>query len=104
MTEKKIRQMLKSTDGEPPQAQRISDTLILSVLQDLDSEKTFPELRDHMTDTAVTENHVFLLIKSIARNYIKIRMHHLAKEFNNNTVKNGRVRKRMRKLILFKNQ
>ena len=76
----------------------------MSVMNDLDHSQIFDELKDHMTDTGVTENHVFLLTKSVSRNYIKIRMHHLGKNHNERILKNNRMRKKMTKLILFKNQ
>ena len=64
----------------------------------------FPELNTHMIDTPVTENHTFMLIKAVARNFLKSRMHHLAKKMNQNLVRNDRVRKKLTKLIHFKGQ
>ena len=68
--------------------------------------KTFIDLNDHMKESGVLDmdNHVLLLIKSLSRNFLKIRMHHVAKEFNQSMIKNNRVRKKFNKLVLFKNQ
>ena len=82
----------------------MGEALVRSVLEDIDINTTFSDLYGHMTETGVTENHVFLLIKSVTRNYLKIRMHHMAKEANQSRMKNDRVRKIMNKLVLFKNQ
>ena len=75
-----------------------------TVFSEVCMDNTFPDIHYHMSQTGVTDNHVFLLIKAVARNYLKIRMHHIAKEFNQNMLKHDRVRKRLSKLILFKNQ
>ena len=83
---------------------KISEGIVLSVLQDLDIGQTFAELHEHMRDTGTTDNHVLILIKSVARSYIKIRMHHLAKEANETRIKDDRIHKKINKTILFKNQ
>ena len=75
----------------------------MTVLEDI-PKNTFRDLQDHMTETGVTDNHVFPLIKAVARSYLKIRMHHIGKEFNQLTMKNARCRKKLSKLVLFKNQ
>ena len=82
----------------------VGEALVLAVLEDIPLDKTFAELDGHMTETGVTDNHVFLLIKSETRNYLKIRMHHLAKEANQTRIKNDRVRKWMNRLVVNKNQ
>ena len=104
LTEIKIRRMLKVSDGKLPQGKNIAEGLILSVLTDLDTEKVFVDLDHHMQETGVMENHVGLLIRSVTRSYIKICMHHLAKQNNQAIVKNNRVRKKLHKLVLFNHQ
>ena len=74
------------------------------MLKDINIDKTLTELHEHMTETGVLDNHIYILIKSVTRNYIKIRMHHMAKEANQTRIKNERIRQKMNKLILFKNQ
>ena len=74
------------------------------MLEDIEVNNTFVELHEHMRETGVTDNHVFLLIKSVTRNYLKIRMHQIAKEANQTRIKNERIRKKINKLVLFKNQ
>ena len=76
----------------------------MAVLEDIPLGKTFADLDEHMTETGVTDNHVYLLIKSLTRNYFKIRMHHLAKEANQTRIKNDNVRKWMNRLVVNKNQ
>ena len=63
----------------------------------------FPELKDHMLETAVMDNHVFKLIKNVTRIYCKVRMHHLAKTYS--TKETGeQIREKLTKVIHFKNQ
>ena len=75
-----------------------------AVLADTPLDSAFTDIHFHMRETGVTDNHVYLLIKAVTRNYLRIRMHHLAKEYNQNLLKHNRVRKKLSKLILFKNQ
>ena len=75
-----------------------------AVLADIPLEKTFPDTHYHMSESGVTDNHIYILIKAVARSFLKIRMHHLVKQYNETMLKHGRVRKRLSKLILFKNQ
>ena len=57
-----------------------------------------------MKGDGMQHDHVLLLIKSVIKNFIKIRMHYIAKESNQNMLKSERVREKYSKLILFKNQ
>ena len=66
----------------------MGEFVVRSVLEDININTTFRDLDGHMTETGVTENHVFLLIKSVTRNYLKIKMHHMAKEANQSRMKN----------------
>ena len=77
---------------------------MLSVLEDINISSIFVDLEEHMLEQSIMDNHVLLLVKAVARSYVKIRMHHIAKEFNESIVKNDRVRKKLTKLVLFKHQ
>ena len=83
--------------------QGLLDAIAISVLGETDLKTIFRDLDDHMTDTAVNENHVFGLVKTISKNYGSIRMYHLGKEFTQNLT-GVKVRKKMKKLVLFKHQ
>ena len=80
------------------------DAIVTSVLADIPVKTTFTSIHFHMAQTGVTDNHIYLLIKAVARNYLKIRLLHIAKEFNQKMLKHDRVRKKLSKLLLFKNQ
>ena len=82
----------------------MSESLALSVLEDLPMTNIFSELNSHMTDTSVTESQVFMLLKAVIKNYLKNRVHHLAKRMNQNLVRNDRVRQRLTNLIQQKGQ
>jgi hypothetical protein len=56
-----------------------------------------------MMDIPAEENHVFDLVKTISSAYLKIRLHHLAKE-HSLRINNGLIRKQFSKLILFHHQ
>ena len=60
-------------------------------------------LEDHLKDMEPDNNHVYRLIKAVTHAYIKIRMHHLAKQ-HNAQITGKVVRKQVIKLILFKHQ
>ena len=93
-TEKKFQRILSTTGGKLPQGKGITDAIASSVLEDITLAKTFPELHQHMLDTAVQDNHVFQLIKIVSRNYSKIRMYRLGKELTNQ-VNSDKVRKNL---------
>ena len=61
------------------------------------------ELDNHMFESAVDENHVFGLIKIIAKCYCKIRLYHLGKETTENML-GKKIRKKLSKLVLFNHQ
>ena len=60
----------------------VSEQLVIAVMIDLPMQNTFSDLQEHMTETGVLDNHVVLLIKAVIKNYVKISMHHIAKENN----------------------
>ena len=72
-------------------------------MEDLPMANIFPELNAHMMEMAVTDNHVFQLVKSVTKNYCKVRMYHLGREYSDK-VTGEKVRRRLTKLIHFKNQ
>ena len=81
----------------------ITDAIATSVLEDLPMEHIFSELNLHMMEMALTDNHVFQLVKTITKNYCKVRMYHLGRQYTDK-VTGEKVRKKLTKLILFKNQ
>ena len=81
----------------------IDQAIAMAVLQRIELSRLFVSLDTHMLQHAVTDNHVFDLIKIVSLCYSKIRLHHLAKQANAN-FSTRRVRKSLSKLILFKNQ
>ncbi|KAH8030744.1 hypothetical protein HPB51_011584 [Rhipicephalus microplus] len=66
-------------------------------------EKLYPELHDHMFESAADSNHFVRLVKWVIASYIKIRMHHTAKKATTK-VTGSNIRKQLTKLILFKHQ
>ena len=78
------------------------EAIVSTVFSKVCMDNTFPDIHYHISQTGVTDNHVFLLIKAVTRNYLKIRLHHIAKD--KNMLKHDRVRKMLSELILFKNQ
>ena len=81
----------------------IQDAISSSVLEETNFSVVFPDLKDHMLDNSVSENHVFGLIKSISKTYCKVRLYHLGKE-RSLDVNGKKIRKKLGKLIHFKNQ
>ena len=63
----------------------IPDAVASAVLADLNVNSVFKELTGHMVNSTVMDNHVFRLIKTIARCYSKIKLHHLGKVATQNT-------------------
>ena len=54
----------------------------------------FRQLDDHVVETAVNDNHIFGLVKLIAKSYCKVRFHHLGKEYSQQLT-GERVRKKL---------
>ena len=102
-TKKCFQRMLLSTGGTLPHCMGISDAIATSVLSGIDHCKVFRELDDHMRDTAVNDNHVYSLIKTIAKCFCKVRLYHLGKEATAK-LHGKKIRKKLSKLILFNNQ
>ena len=101
--EKCFMRMLKASGGNLPHSKGVPDAIATSVLEAVNLRKVFIDLHEHMYDTTVEENHVFLLIKVITKCYCTVRLSHLAKEA---TVDNcgDKIRKKFNKLVLFNHQ
>lgn len=56
-----------------------------------------------MRDIVAEDNHVYTLVKLITASYLKIRLHHLAKERSRSLSKEF-IRQKLTKLILFNHQ
>ena len=78
-TEKCIEKYLRDTDDQLPQGPRVSSEIATSVLEAVRG-KVFSSLDDHVFDTAVEEDHVHLLVKTISLCFSEVRFHHLAEE------------------------
>ena len=102
-TEKCFQRMLTKTGGKLPHCKGIPDAIASSVLAGINLSEVFRELDNHMMDTSVFENHVFGLIKIIAKCYCKVRLYHLGKEATDK-ISSEKVRKKLNKLVLFKHQ
>lgn len=101
--ERCVQRLLHSTNSALPQSTGIASALSSAVLHDVGSRQMFMQLTDHMLDCPPDHNHVFILIKCIAACYIKIRMHHLAKRFNEKMT-GPTLRKQLTKLILHRHE
>ena len=102
-TEKCFERMLTATGRSLPHSKGIADTITVSILGALNLTTMFRELDNHMFESAVDENHVFGLIKIIAKCYCKIRLYHLGKETTEN-LSGKKIRKKLSKLVLFNHQ
>ena len=101
--ERCFERLVNVNGGLLPQGPGITEALNTAVLQNTGDLDLFPELREHQFDTTVMENHLLQLVKKVAGYYIKVRMHHLAKE-KTAELAGPKVRKTYKKLIQFKNQ
>ena len=103
-TEKCFQRMLLSTGGTLPHCMGISDAIATSVLSGIDHCKVFRELDDHMRDTAVNDNHVYSLIKTILQTLLlQSQVIPFGKEVTAK-LHGKKIRKKLSKLILFNNQ
>eukprot|EP00794_Sanderia_malayensis_P001534 gene1534-1697_t len=102
-TEKCFNRTLASTDGHLPRCTGIPDAIATSVLGSLNLSSVFRELDSHVFDSAVDDNHVFSLIKTLAKCYCKVRLYHLGKEATQK-LSGPKIRKKLTKLVLFKHQ
>ena len=100
-TEKCFSRLMAATSGRLPHGQGAPDSI--AVLRSLNIEEIFPELHEHIIDTSATDNHIFQLVKEVAKCYSKIILHNLAKQTTQ--AESGlSVRKELSKLVLFTHQ
>ena len=95
--------MLKASGGNLLHCKGVPDAIATSVLGAVNLQKVFIDLNEHMYDTTVEENHVFLLIKVITKCYCKVRLSHLAKEATVD-ICGDKIGKKFNKLVLFNHQ
>ena len=95
--------MLRSNTGQLPQSQSTVPTVQSIVLEEVVGKGVFSTLEKHMFDSPPDSNHMFCLIKCIIQYYMEVRLHHLAKQ-QTAVVKGELLRRKLSKLILFKNQ
>ena len=81
----------------------IQNAIATSILSDTDFSDVFVDVKDHMYDNSPSDNHLFSLVKSIATTYCKVRLFHLGKE-RSQEITGKKIRKKLGKLIHFKNQ
>ena len=81
----------------------IADAIAASVFRETPLHDIFPELTTHMMEMSVGDNHVYNLIKTVSKNYSKIKLYHLGRVLTDRLT-GERVRKKFTKLVLFKNQ
>ena len=93
----------QTTSQKLPQCKNVQEGIAVAVLRTIDVKQVFTNLEDHMLDCIVTENHIFLLIKVVAKTYCKIRLYHLGKE-KTQTINYDRICHKFSKLILFNHQ
>lgn len=77
--------------------------LILEVLSLVSERKWFSQLDAHLLDCDLLDHHIYNLCKQVAEQYVRIRLHHMAKEHNREITKD-KVRPVLSRLIIFKNQ
>ena len=95
--------LMAATSGRLLHGQGAPDSISIAVLRSLNIEEIFPELHEHMIDTSDTDNHIFQLVKEVAKCYCKITLHHLAKQTTQ--AETGlSVGKKLSKLVLFTHQ
>ena len=99
-----IRRKLLASNGNLPQGKCVVDRIAITVLGNLANSNVFSDLNEHSLETPVNEEyHIFKLIKVIAKCYTKVRFYHLGREETERLTKE-KIRKKLTKLVLFKNQ
>ena len=80
--------------------------LVHSVLEYCTSKKVFSNLLEHMYDTHPLENHMLLLIRSVAEKYLQVRYTYAGKHYTEKLQAKIKVKSRQAftKLILFSGQ
>ncbi|XP_077499344.1 uncharacterized protein LOC144110365 [Amblyomma americanum] len=80
-----------------------SKHLILEVLGTCTEKNWFQKLENHILDLDPLDNHIYILCKKIAEEYIKVRIHHMTKERNRELIKN-KVRPLLSRVIILNHQ
>ena len=94
--------MLSSTGGKLPQCNGLDTAIQTAVLHNV-STNVFNAPEEHMFECSIEDNHVYNLIKRVAKCYAKIRFHHLGDLISSKEC-GRKIRKKLSKLVLFKNQ
>ena len=81
----------------------IQEAIAKSVLEETNLSVVFKELRGHMLDNPVNDNHVYGLIKNITKTYCKVRLYHLGREYSQKRA-GEQIRQKYTALIHFANQ
>ena len=81
----------------------IQDAIAKSVLEETNLSVVFKELRGHMLDNPVNNNHMYVLIKSITKTYCKVRFYHLGREYSGKLA-GEQIRQKFTALIHFADQ
>eukprot|EP00745_Piridium_sociabile_P017459 TRINITY_DN26262_c0_g3_i1.p2 TRINITY_DN26262_c0_g3~~TRINITY_DN26262_c0_g3_i1.p2 ORF type:complete len:156 (+),score=23.40 TRINITY_DN26262_c0_g3_i1:1040-1507(+) len=102
-TEKHFQRLLKESNNGLPKIGKLANAIAASVLDCCVEKNLFSSLDSHMLNSTPTTNHVVSLIKLCSESFIKIRLHHLGKQFTEK-ITGQKVRKQLSKLILFKHQ
>ena len=92
---------MSTTSGKPTNRRNAKQLVLTGVLGHISSLALFQNIKDHMFDTEVTDNHIHTLCMSIVNKYIQIQFHHEAKTFIS-TIRGTNVRNQLTKVILFK--
>ena len=98
-----FRRYMSTTTDKPTNRRNAKQLVLTGVLSHISSLALFQNIKDHMFDTEVMDNHIHTLCKSIVNTCIQIRFHHEAKTFTS-TIRGTNVRNQLTKVILFKNQ
>ena len=102
-TEKCFQKIKNVLCGKLPPKFAIDNVICHSVLSNIQINKLFNDLDNHIMDGSVTDNHVASLIKAIAVSYSKVRLHHMARDANEMII-GKKVGKELSRLVIFKNQ
>ena len=103
-TEKTIRRKLIASNGKLPHGKNFVDRIAITVLGNLGDSNVFSDLNEHALATPIEEEyHIFKMIKVIAKCYSKVRFYQLGREETEGLTRE-KIRKKLSKLVLFKNQ
>ena len=98
-----LREMLVTEKKLVPSSQLDIIELQGRILRKLDASSLFPSLNAHFLESPPDNGHLYQLVKSVVSSFLKVRLHHVAKE-RNATLSGKKVRHMYTKLVLFKHQ